>query len=991
MRNNVMRRAGTIVVSVLMFTLVLGVVPAFAAANATAEVSVHNVLANTPQKTFKITVKNTEAAGTLNQVGRGLSIGQVRILPPAELIDAILTGSSGPAGFTDIRILGTPPAEIIFKGGTIAPQATAEFFVNAIVTGNHAVEGGGTPEKWPIRQDAGSNWLVRVNGIDQTTTPPTLIQNSRTAGSQGEGLLTTVRVLQVTSTTIVAPAGAADHRINDTLQEVTGSQGQRAGSADDVCVRSTVRNAADIALNVKPQIALSSGVGDMSINAVSLASTPPCSGAPLTGGTASIPSDSTQGFDFAVQFADNTGSSDKNVNIVGTAEVPGLTGPESQTPNTTDADDDTFRATQAIAIEPKAALTYVSSPQSLQPLAVVPSKPGAPNSESFSLLYNKGNGASPSLDFLNSTFTGGTGENVFCNASFSTGSVGAGAVNNQLMQFSECPIADRPDNRYDVFVNYAYTDANGLFIDPTAMNGLPKVRLDSLLPDVDVTIHPPTSQVMGADPAVTNGTAFTASGDMTDAAPGTGNRVPCGTGDNPLTDTSLPCTLDTANLLLYNAAGSQIGSIDVKSNCTLNTNDTTTGDNLNCNINTTGFVPNTVETALQVTVKDEALSTSPPGISLRVDVDLVAPFIESAETARGGNVHVPPGCTQGEPGCQVVAGARRTIVVTFNEMVQIGTGAGQPANPRDWTVQDGSTKTVCSAENGSDKRTVILTTCEEISADVIGGSIVYDVVPVVSAPYHDRVGKNVTDPTQKTLTDGIAPLAPTVDKVHDLDEQPDGATSKFFFNTESPEFILISETPEDDPAIADGYTVEVFKETDEIDGLSPAGDTKLECDNEVASSATLTTVCDFLPEDDRQDDHEAIVYVRSIDMNNNEGTEIQTTLVLDRVLPTLLSSSAPNSGQVTVTFSEPIPRGDEFTDNWLYFGRFKAGQQQLVGLGVDSVTAVSGNPNQRALTVNGFDSGTMNPAFARYRFSTTARYQDRATNPLNDGSAVFAA
>jgi hypothetical protein len=927
------------------------------------------VLANTSQRTFKVTVKNTEAAGTLG-VGAGKTITQVRVLPPAELIDAILTGTSGPGGFTNISILGNPPAEIIFRGGSIAPQATAQFTINAIVTGNHALDGGGSA-KWPIRQDAGSNWLVRVSSDNL---------NSKTASTQGEGLLTTVRVLQVTSTTIVAPNGAADDRGGDGIQEVTGTQGQRAGSADDVCVRSTIYNAADIALNVKPGLTLSATPGDMSINAVRPASGTPCSAAPLSGGTATIPAGQSQSFDFSAQFADVT--SRKNVSVQGTAEVPGLTGPESTTPDTPDADDDDFIATQAIAIEPKAALSYVSD--TLQPLAVVPSRPGAPNSESFQLQFNKGGGQSPPLDVLNATFS-----SAFCNATFSGGAVAGGAVNNQLMQFSECPIADIADNRYDVAVNYVYTDANGLIIDPAALSGLPKVRLDSLLPDVDVTINPPASQVMGADPAVTNGVAFTATGDVTDVAPGTGNRVPCGNGDNPLTDTSLPCTLETAVLVLYNDAGGQLGTIDVKSSCTLNTNDTTTGDNLSCNINTNGFVAGTVETDLHVTVKDEAGSISPQGISLRVDVDIVAPYIIKAETSRGGTVYVPPGCTQGEPGCQVVPGARRTITVTFSEPVQQGTGAGQPANPRDWTVQDGTTKTVCRADNGTDKRTVILTTCEDISADVVGGSIVYDSVPVISAPYHDRVGKLVADPSQVSLTDGIAPLAPTVDKVHGLDEQPDGATSKFFFNTTTPQFVLISETPADDPAIADGYTVEVFKETDGTAGLSPAGDTKLDCDNEVASSSTLTTVCNFLT-NGLTADHEAIVYVRSIDMNNNEGNAVQATLVLDRVLPTLVSSSAPNSGQVTVTFSEPVPRGGDHSDDWLYFGRFKSGAQLTSGLGVDSVGAGSG-PNQRVLNVVGFDSATMNPAFARYRFSSDARYEDRATNPLADGNATFAA
>src|SRR5687767_14680872 len=90
------RKTGAVLVLMLVFGIVLGVLPAMAAASATASVNDHNMLAGQAGKIFQVTVNNTEPEG-IDGVNNGRTINTVRILPPANLIDAVLTGSTGPS------------------------------------------------------------------------------------------------------------------------------------------------------------------------------------------------------------------------------------------------------------------------------------------------------------------------------------------------------------------------------------------------------------------------------------------------------------------------------------------------------------------------------------------------------------------------------------------------------------------------------------------------------------------------------------------------------------------------------------------------------------------------------------------------------------------------------------------------------------------------------------------------------------------------------
>ncbi|MGH2710252.1 MAG: hypothetical protein ACRDH9_03490 [Actinomycetota bacterium] len=917
-------KVGLILSLTLVFGLFLGVLPALASAASTAFVNIHNVLAGQDGKVFTVRVNNTESAG-VGGVLAGTTIKEVRIMPPPDLIDAVLPGSSGPGQFTDIAVVGNPPAEIRFRvpgakpggpqpAGGLAPGANGTFTIAADVRDT-------------LLQDGWENWRIRVTSdmVNYTASTPT-----------GENLRTDIRVLQVQSVAVVSPTGAADDRDGDGNPEVTGTQG-------NVCVRTRVLNAAAGALTVSPSVS----AGSFTVGPARPTGGAPCSGAPLAGGSASIPSAATRDFDFLLT-ANDVGSKTTS-ELVATASANG-----SATPDTTDPDDDDFLAKRGIVIEPKARFSYDTN--TLAPRAVVPGSTG----KTFSIGFDKAPAGSPPLSQLTGDF-----QSPFCNAALQTpSSLGDGAVNNQVATYAPCNIAALADGRYQPTARFAYTDGNGLIQALTAIApDLEKVRLDSLIPDVDLNLVPPASQVQAVpptEPAVTDGQTFSGNGTVTDASPDTGEDTPCGT--NPPGSTApLPCTLEFSNLIQYSLTAQQGGGAQsgpkIPVPCSLNS-----AGNISCSLNVT-FAPNTHATALEVGVSDETENLV-VALSELVDVDLVEPEIVTATTQRGGNITV---------GDQTIPGQRRTIVVQFNEPVQ------DSNNAQDWIVQDGSTKTVCNVSQSPDKRTVTLTTCQELNADT-EGTITYDPSLPTSSPYHDRVGLEVDVPAEPTLIDGIAPLAPTFSTVNGRGLQ-DGA---FYFNNGSPEVVLIDgDAPDDDPAIADGYTVELYKETNGVEGLQRVGDTQ--CGGDVAAGDSVTLSCSFgLAEGP------AKVYAISIDVNDNIGLVSLADFILDLTRPVFASVVIAGT-EISVNFSEPLSQlfGTETAGNWKFdTRRVSDGQRVFLQVTADADGA---NTSQRKLTFSygEHSAATVNPFAVQYRFDVGDRYGDRAGNEFLDGDALF--
>jgi hypothetical protein len=949
MRNALVRRSSKVGI-VLTFTLILGIVlgmvPAMADAVSTAQVNVHNVLAGQAGKGFSVVVTNGEPAGIAG-LNAGKTINEVRIRGPVDLIDAVVANSTGPAAFSEISLIGTPPAEIRFRvpanaaaGTGIAPGGTATFNVIGDVRGT------------PIR-DRNDVWRVRVSSNRGV--------NHQASTATGEGLLTHVRVLQVQNVAVLSPAGAADDRDGDGRPEVTGTQG-------NICVRTTVANAGAAALEVSPSLA----GGNMTVGPARPAATPPCSAAPLANGSASIAADATRDFDF-VLTAGNVGSATVS-ELTGTASAPG-----ASTPASNDPDDDVLTAVQQVVIEPKSALTYV--PGSLAPRAVVPDV-DLDLEEAFSIRMNKGPSGSPPISGLNGQF-----ESTFCDTQPSVAGVQfpragspatlpGGTAVNQTVTFEPCDILRLADGRYQPSAKFGYTDANGLVQGLTPLTpDLEQVRLDSLIPSVDIDIIRPTPQVQAVppvEPALTNGQSFTATGSSTDTDPSTGQQVACGPA--PAGSTApLPCTLEVAQIIQYPLTAAQGGGtalarrIDIKQNCSLGSN-----GSISCSVTPAGataFDTGVQSAQIYVEVSDETKNRSRDGFGTLIDVDLIDPFIQKAETQRGGTIKI---------GEQTLPGQRRTIVVTFNEPVQ-PTG-NTPGSPSDWLISDGSTKTVCNVSQSADKRTVTLTTCQELHADTTG-VITYDPKAPLSSPYHDRVGKNVASPVEKTLADGIAPLAPSFSTVNGRGLQDDSpSTPKYFFNSTNPQVHMIQQAPAsaEDPAIASLYIVEVYEDTDGVSGLNRLTDRQI-C-GEVAQGDSITlTDCDFSGVD-----RTAKVFALSIDLNGNDGDASATDFVLDRVRPKIADVTVDGT-EIAVDFDERVPHGDNITGDWTYIATIIA-ESQRTSPDVEGV-ADGATTAQRLITYSDqhHTPAQLDPDELRYHWSDSGgRYLDRAGNDLLD-------
>ena len=771
-----------------------------------------------------------------------------------------------------------------------------------------------------LSADAGDTWLVRVSSDTGTSTLK--------ATGAGNALLTQVRVLQAQNAAVVSPAGAADDRDGDGNPEVTGTQ-------SNVCVRTRVFNASANTLNVTPAV---------SAPGVTFGDPRPtggadCSGAPFTGGT-SIPGGTARDFDFLAEFG-NVGSK-TNRNLKATASAPGACTPDTSgtcMPNTS-AGDDVFVASRIVAVEPKADISYVAD--TLRPRVVSPGGLG----KVFTLQINKGPNQSPPLGTFAGTFQTAFGNTTVASPT----ALPTGQALNQTVQYNAMNIANIANARYPVDVKFSYTDGNGLIQGLTTPSGpsVESIRLDSLIPKVTIDLTPPASQVQAeppVDPAVTNGQAFNVSGTATDTDPDSGQDAPCGPAP-----ANLRCSLTSVELIQYPLTAREGGGtplaerINITSSCSLSAL-----GQISCSNVTTDFADGAQATQVTATVTDEA---ELPGddVDELVDVDNIDPFLQDALATRGP-----------------VAGQRRNINVPFNEAVQ------DTNQPVDWQCQDGSAKVIGAVTQPADKRSVNLVTGTDLHADVPGGTCTYN-PSLVSSPYHDRVGQEVQDtPTVVQLRDGIAPLAPTFESVNGNVAQEDG---NYYFNSSSVEITLSNGTASaNDPAIANGYDVEVYKESNGQEGLQRTGDTLLCSDTSAGTSVTLT--CSF-----GSAEGEAEVYGISIDPSGNVGDLSLATLILDMTRP-IFDSATVAGTTITVTFSEALRTGDNRGQDWHFFGlRNSNGNRKEFNL-----STVSGTGIARTLTIEDGEYNTTDftPHSIRYVFKGDgARYADRAGNELLD-------
>jgi len=903
-------KVGLVLSLTLVIGLFVGVLPAFAQAAATASVNVRNVLAGQDGKEFLVTVTNTEPMELPGGLG-GRTISTVRIIPPIARITAV--GGSAP-GWDDVALLGTDPTEVRFRGGSLAPGASATFTVIGDVTDQRSADSSDT---WSVHVSSGTSGALAATGA-------------------GDALRTVVRQLQVQNVALVSPAGAADDRDGDGTQEVTGTQ-------SGVCVRTRVFNASAFTLNVSPSVS-ASGVTFGPARPTGGAD---CSQAPLSGGNVSIPGKAFRDFDFLAEFG-NPGAK-TNRNMVGTASAPGACTPTTSgtcTPNTI-AGDDTFVANRIVAVEPKADISYVGD--TLQPRVVVP---GTLN-EVFTLSINKGPNGSPPLNPF-----GGTFESAFGNTTVaSPTSIGQGQALNQNVDFAAMNVADIEDDRYPVDVKFQYTDANGLIQPLTTPSGpaIENVRLDSLIPVVDIGITPPPSQVQAdppVPPALSDDEPFDVNGTVTDNDPATDEQSACGPAP-----AAMRCTLEQVLLRQFplpaaQGGGTPVGDpIDITDQCTLNAL-----GQITCADVTVNFSDGVQSARAEAFVLDEA-GQEGTDIGDLVDVDQIAPFLNDALATRGP-----------------VAGQRRAVNVPFSEPAQ---GGPQSQNSAlDWSCQDGSVKGTATVTQPADKRSVNIVTVTDLHADVPGGTCTYEAVEPVSTRYNDRVGLPMAD-QQVDLLDGIAPLAPTFESVNGNSAQDDG---KFYFNTPTVEIEVTNGTaPSDDPAVAESYDVEIYRESNGEDGLQRTGDALL-CSS-TAQGPSVTLTCGIGAGEGEHD-----IYAVSIDPSGNVGDLSLAQLVLDLTRP-VLSSATLAGDTITVTFSESLPVGSDDGQHWTFYGtRISDGERKGFSIG-----DMGGTGATRTMTIadGEYSAAEYTPHSIRWIFDPfggegQVRYADRAGNELLD-------
>ncbi|MGH2691132.1 MAG: hypothetical protein ACRDHM_01360 [Actinomycetota bacterium] len=891
-------KVGLVLSLTLVIGLFLGVFPASASAVATASVNIHNVLAGQAGKAFTINVTNAETALV------GKPIKEVRILPPTGRIEAV--GGSAP-GFAQVALLGSNPTEVRFRGGTIAPGGNLSFTIIGDITTQRAV-------------DSGDNWLVRVSSD--------FLNTSAATGAGANALTTTVRQLQVQNVAVVSPTLAADDRDGDGNPEVTGTQG-------GVCVRTRVFNASAFALNVTPSLALSGGAANGTVGPARPA-TPgsDCSGAPISNGDDVINGGTSKDFDFLTSYTNPTSKQVRS--LTGTAAADGASTPSTAAP------DDVFIAARNIAVEPKADLTYVLD--TLRPRAVVPGSTG----KVFTISIDKRPAQSPPLPTVTGAFS-----SAFCNTTIATPtSLPDGQRLNQGVEFNPCNIANITDDRYPVTITLGYTDANGLVQPNSPLAGVESVRLDSLIPNVNIDLTPPASQVQAVpptEPAVTDGQAFDVSGTVTDTDPTTDTEVGCGPAPAALT-----CTLDSVVLEQYTltalegGGGSAGAPIDITGDCSLDSS-----GNITCSDITADFAAATQSTRVVATATDEA-GLPGEGIDALVDVDNVIPDITDGLATRGP-----------------VDSQRRNIKARFTEAAQ------DSNNGLDWSCATSSVHPIAAVTQPADKRSADLVTATDLHADVPNGVCTYQ-PSIASNPYHDRVGLEMTTPQSIPLTDGIEPLAPTFVSVNGSAAQDDG---KFYFNDSTPEIVLSNGTNSaEDPAIADGYDVEVYKESNGEEGLQRTGDDRICLDT--AGGDEITLSCDFGPAED-----EADVYGVTIDIHDNVGRVTNAILVLDLTRPVLEAAVATGTN-VTLSFSEILNGGSDVSNHWTFFAvRDFNGERN--GFNVRGITAPA--RDVRVLDVSGgeYSPATHTPHSVRWIFDPVpelnqTRYVDRAGNELLD-------
>ena len=587
------------------------------------------------------------------------------------------------------------------------------------------------------------------------------------------------------------------------------------------------------------------------------------------------------------------------------------------TPSNTGPGDSPVGRTVSFTSQPRTTLAYVAG--SLTPRAV----PGS-STVRFSMQVDKGPTGAPAITFDRDRTVLEVQGCPPLPVSASGISAGAGRVQ---LDFASCEMPPVPDGPYPAGLTLAYTDANGEMF-ATGPSPIDVVTVDATMPQATVSLVPPASRVPGQPPALTNGVAFDVRGEVVDHDPATGQQTPCGISR---------CTVQSAVLHQFDAGGTVIdGQVDVTSAMELD------GGGQLAGRMAVKFDPRARSARLRVVVRDQA-GNAVDAISDAVDVDNEPPTIVRATVTRG-------------PG----EGEQRRVLVELGECV---VGRTSPAN---WSP----VPLVVTEVPGSCPTQIELAFAQDFPDDPVG-ALAYRPGPGPLV-FEDRVGLTVPG-AEVAMHDGIVPRAPVISTVSG--RPPEDGT----FLVNDPAATVVLENPPQGGAIAAGYRIEVFEETNGAEGLQPDED-RLLCAG-VADGVTIALPCSLAG-----GDRTMTVYARSVDRSGNDGDPAAATVVLDTTAPRALSFEVEGN-RISVRFDEPIAAGRDAPPDWRVLGVHP--ERGAMEFSVGPVKA--GGAASRVLTFHHpYTSGTVTVAEVRYLFAgdPADRYTDRAGNRVENFTLI---
>jgi hypothetical protein len=471
-------------------------------------------------------------------------------------------------------------------------------------------------------------------------------------------------------------------------------------------------------------------------------------------------------------------------------------------------------------------------------------------------------------------------------------------------------------------------------VDPNLANGtfgstLTVVGLDGNGALVDVTLTPQTVTLDNLMPVV-NLLADVGSSAVANATPaaGTGRTIQF-----------------SGNVVIGSGPGAAACSDCTVTRAVLVTNDGTelafalsnSGGSLSGN-SSFAFPAGTSSARAEITVK-KVSGLLGSGASNTFEVDIIAPVIGQALTQRDGSDD--------------------TVLVTMTELVDLSGTTAQ-----DWGVDDNLVTGVSAVGDDTTTTQIVLELAQPFDSTNANPAVSYVGFGLNPRPF-DRVALDLLDQVIEA-TDGISPLAPVIDMVAGFGLQDD----EFWTNDSTPTVSLSS--------LVVGDTIKLYYDTNDNLQADPGEQIFTGVADDSTAEVIITTDLGSI-----EIVHELIAVM--VDTGSNISPQASELLNLDYTTPKLIDLIVdPTDGNlVTAVFDEPVARGRNAAFDWTVHAT------QNGELAYRTVTLVEFlSPTTRTLHVSTAsydpDKGAISGIRFKFRGAAENRYEDRATNELDD-------